>query len=441
MENGKILAIVIAAVVVLGVGVAGFFLLGEPTAEEIGQQMEQRFAEIDDYQGTMTANSVRVADRPEPMTQDEMERQARIAAEEGPMTFEQALENIQQNQPEGGTVVVYDRTNTAEVQYLSPDRHRYDYDEDPNGIVSNTGAVTLDGDKAYFHRPDRPPTEQDRSLVSVTTVGIPFDEYVPTITEDYEIEINETLTDEETYVLNLTAKEDTNVDLELDRLRVDRDDMLPVSAYRRAEQTDEFGSPTGDYTEQRIEYDYEYNVGVDEEAFNVDVVEVDRPEPAETNESDYPEYEPVVEDNDTAFEQRAFEERTVERYDSIEEAEEEAGFEVSEPSNMPEGQFEIARITVRTHDNISAIDTTYQGNESAFMVRYGEEGFPTFASDVPESAPATVEEVEIGERTGELLTIDAMSIVTVGCADLTLEASSPVVSEDELLRVVESVGC
>jgi len=436
MVDRKTVAVAVVAVVVVGAGIAGFFLLGETTGEDVGEQMEERFAEIEDYEGTMTANSVRVAQQPEPMTEQEMERQARIAAEEGPMSYEEALESIRESQPEGGTVVVYNQTNTAQVRYMAPDKLRYDYEEDPGAIVSNTGAVTLERDRAYFHRADGPPTEQDRSVVSVTTIGIPLDDYVPTITEDYEIEIDENETDGETYVLNLTAKEDANVNLEIDLLWVDREEMVPVRAYRRAEQRDEFGAPTGDYTEQTIEYDYEYNVGVDESAFEVNVVEVDRPEPAETNESGTAEYEPVVGEENTT----AFEERTIERFDNIEDAEEAAGFEISEPTYMPSEDFELSRVTVRTEDGVSAIDPTYRNESTRFLMRYSED-FRTFASDIPEDAPATTEEVEVGDTTGELLTLPGLSILTVECGNQTAEATSPDVPSDELIQVVESVDC
>lgn len=435
MENSKLLLAAVLAVAVVGAAVAGFFLLGETTGEDIAEQVEDSYAEIDDYEGVMVANSVRMAEGRTPMSEDEMERQARIASEEGPMSYEEALENIRENQPDGGMSEVFDITNTAEVRFTKPDRYRYDFEEDPRAVVRNTHAVVTEGDRAIFHRVDDTPTERDLSQASVTTVGFRFSDYLPTLSDDYEVSINESMTDGGVYVLDLSVRDDADVDLPLDRLHVDRDSMLPVKAYRLAEQTDEFGAPTGDFTEQTVEYDYEYDVGVDDSAFDVDVVEVDRPEP-EPSEPQEPEAETVAEDD-----QAAFDERTIDRYDSIEDAEERAGFEISEPEYLPEGHG-LLSVAVRTEDDDVAIDPAYQNETSGFLMRYAD-GFDTFASDIPPQAPFSVEEVEIGDRTGELRQSDdiPVTIVTVDCGDLTVEASSPEVSGDELVQVAESVDC
>ncbi len=428
-------AVALAAIALTAAAGAGYYFLAPPSAEDVGQEMGDRYLEVEDYEGMMEVNAVMTAQEREPPSEEEMQRQAEIAAEEGPLTYEEALENIREQAPEGGEEEAFNRTTVAEVRYLAPDRYRYDYLE---GDV-DAAAVTVDGEELYFHREGSEPEARDPAVVGFSTLGIPLSDWLPTFTDDYHVEFNESLTDEDRYVLDVEVRDDADVELDLDRVHVDRDDLVPTKVYRRSEQRDSFGAPTGDVLEQRVWYDFDYDVDVSGEAFDVDVVVVEAPEPVRGDEA---------EEEDAASDTEGEEDvdRGFSIVDDYEAAEEIAGFEVSPPEYLPD-DYELVQVMVRTENGVSSIDPTYSTGEEdsaqRFAMRFTVE-FERFADDVPDDAPmVSVEEVEVGDRTAELRRTDGMPVLVMSmdCGELSVEVSSANIDEEEMKSVLASVDC
>ncbi len=435
--KAKLIAVVV--VVALVAAVASFFVFfDEPTGDEIGERMEGSYAEVDDYEGTMSVQYTQVTDRGELVDDEELRQQAEALAAESDMTVEEAEETIVENLPDEGMVETGNYTTVAEVSFTKPDRYRYDYVETP---PRNPMEVTTTEDNvAMMHLQGYEPYEVHVSDADAGVVGIRMVDYVPTITDDYGIEVNETETTDETYVLDLTPV--AEFDGALDRVEVDRETYLPV----RVERTQESGRSL---IETTVEYDYEYDVGVSDGVFDVDTESIAEQEPPfeAPGEEEHHHAAEVLEDVEEPDAPDRF------TFDTVEEAEEQFGFDIPD-NEIPELDYDRTAVRGRTVHNNSSVTMTYSGDQGNLMVYHTIDRGSRFGSWHGDDHEAfTLEEVEIGDRMGELHYYEvgdeleevdvevSRRVVRFNCDEMLIEVYSGSLSNDELMEAADEIRC
>jgi outer membrane lipoprotein-sorting protein len=441
MDTKKTVAGVV--LIVLVVAAVGFFLfMGEPTGTDIGERMEESYASVEDYEGEMTVGVRRTTEREQVVNETAVRRQAEaLAAENGSLTVEEAEERIRDSLPESGEVVTFNHTTVAEVSFAKPDRYRYDYVRQPPD--PSVGAVTTNGTVATVYRrgfggDERPLGQGDEPLV-----GIRLGDYVPTITEDYEIEINETATNETVYVLDLTPVAD--FDGALDRVYVSRENALPV----RVERTEESVSST---TRTVVGYDYEYDVGVDGSVFDIDAEEVDYPEVENDTEENLTRVQRIRQNVSERIQEEGiggYENVTREEYDfdNVSAGEDWLGRDVPTVEEGFSG-YSVASVRGTTIDGNASLTVTYRNSSNVFNVHYTAERDSRFASwpDEDENEIFEQEEVTVGDRTGELHYYElesgyGRSVVSYDCDGLLVEVYTSNLPNDALVSAANAVGC
>jgi len=444
MDSKKLVAAV-ALVVLVGAAVAFFVFFGGTAGADIGESVEESYAEVGDYEGAMTVSITRTSDREQVVNNTAIRQQAQaLAAENGSLTTEEAEQRIRDSLPESGNVETFNHTTVADISFAKPDRYRYDYVEQPPD--PRIGAVTTEGVTATVYREGFDPEERELTDGDEPLIGVRLGDFAPTVTEDYEISLNETATDDETYALDLSPV--AEFDGALDRLVVDRETNLPV----RVERTEESQDST---TRTVVEYDYEYDVGVDESVFDVD---------AETVE--YPEVENETEDENMSRVQRirqnvserireeglgGYENVTREEFEfeDTEEGEDWLGRDVPRLDTDAEGVagFNVVSARGTTIDNNSSMTVTYRNSSNIFNVHYTAERESRFASwPGEENEIFEIEEVEVGNRTGTLHYYDlesdyGRSYVGYECNGLLVEVYTDNLSNDALVSAANALGC
>jgi outer membrane lipoprotein-sorting protein len=433
----------VALVALVGAAIAFFLFFGGPTATDIGEGMEESYADIEDYEGTMTVTVVQTTDREQVVNDTAIRRQARaLAAENSSLSAEEAERRIRDSIPESGEVETFNHTTVANVSFAKPDRYRYDYVEQPPD--PRIGAVTTNNTVATVYRRGFEPEQRPLGQGDETLVGIRLGDYVPTVTDDYDIALNETAATDDAYVLDLTPV--TDFEGALDRVYVDRETNLPVRAERTVEET-------GSTTRTVVEYDYEYGVGVDGSVFDVDPETVD-----------YPEVENVTEDgnisrvqrirqniSETARERGLWEVENVTReefdFDTVEEGEDWLGRDVPALEADFEG-FDVFDVRGTTVDNNSSLTVAYRNSSNVFFAYYTAERGSRFASwpSEDENEIFEQEEVSVGDRTGELHYYEiesgyGRSVVGYDCDGLLVEIYTDNLPNDALVSAANAVGC
>jgi outer membrane lipoprotein-sorting protein len=439
MDTKRLVALVVL-VVLVGAAVAFFLFFGEPTATDIGESMEESYAEVEDYEGEMTVTVTQTRERSQVVNDTAISQQAQaLAAENGSLTVEEAEQRIRDSLPEEGPVEILNHTTVAEVTFAKPDSYRYEYVQQPPG--GGIGAVTTEGSVATVYRRGYEPEERQLGSGDELLVGLRMGDYVPTVTEDYEIELNRTT--EEAHVLDLTPV--TEFEGALDRVYVDRDTNLPV----RVERVDE----SADGTETTVvEYDYEYGVGVDESVFEVEADEVDYPEDEGpvVNASEAPAQQARRNISQRAREQGLWEVENVTResydFETLEEGEDWLNRSVPR-ADMP--SYEVASVRGNTVNNNSSLTVTYRNDTAVFNVYVTAERESRFA-DWPgeENDIFTVEERQVAGQTAELhyYRIESgygRSVVKYDCDGLRVEVYTDTdsLSHEGVVTVAENVGC
>jgi outer membrane lipoprotein-sorting protein len=442
MEKKRIVALV-ALVVLVAAGIAFFALSGEPTAADIGQNMEESYDEVNDYEGEMTVQVRQTRERDQVVNDTAIRRQAQaLAAENESLTVEQAEERIRGSLPEEGRVEILNHTTVAEVTFSKPDRYRYEYVQQPPG--GGIGAVVTEGNLATIYREGYEPEERELGSGDEPLVGLRMGDYVPTITDDYELSVNRST--EDTYVLDLTPV--TEFEGALDRVHVDRETNLPV----RVERSEESAGST---THTVVEYDYEYDVGVDESAFEVNADGIDYPENEGdlVNASEAPAQQIRENISETAREQGLWEVENVTResfeFDTIEEGEDWLGTSVPRADLESLSGYEVVSVRGNTVNNNSSLTVTYRNNTATFSVYVTPERESRFA-DWPgeENEIFTVEQRQVAGKTAELhyYRIEGgygRSVVKYDCDGLRVEvyADTDSLSHEGVLDAAENVGC
>lgn len=439
MDTKRLVAVVVL-IALVGAAVAFFLFFGEPTATDIGERMEESYADIGDYEGEMTVTVTRTSERSRVVNDTAISRQAQaLAAENGSLTVEEAEQRIRDSLPDEGPVEVLNHTTVADVTFAKPDRYRYEYAQQPPG--GGIGAVTTDGTVATVYRRGYEPEQRQLGPGDELLVGLRMGDYVPTVTEDYEIEINRTT--EETYVLDLTPV--TDFEGALDRVYVDRGTNLPVRVERLEESTD--GTET-----TVVEYDYEYDVGVEESVFDVNPERVEYPEDEGpvVNASQAPAQRARRNISQRAREQGLWEVENVTResydFETIEEGED--WLNRSVPRADMSG-YEVASVRGNTVNDNSSLTVTYRNDTAVFSVYATAERESRFA-DWPgeENDIFTVEQREVAGRTAELhyYRIEGgygRTVVKYDCDGLRVEVYTDTdsLSHEGVVNVAGNVGC
>ena len=439
MDTKKAVAAVVLVVLVIA-AVAFFLFFGEPTGTDVAERMEASYADIDDYRGTMTVSIVQTTEREQVVNDTAVQQQAQaLAAENATLSVEEAERRIRDSLPESGDVEVFNHTTVADVDFAKPDRYRYDYVQQPPD--PRVGAVTTNGTVATVYRRGFDPEQRRLGQGDEPLVGVRLGDYVPTITDDYEITVNDTATTEQVYVLDLTPVAD--FDGALDRLYVDRETNLPVRAERTVEET-------GSTTRTVVEYDYEYDVGVDGSVFDIDAEEIDYPETENGTEDDNLSRVQRMRQNisETAREQGLWEVENVTResydFETVDEGAEWLGESV--PRADLDG-YTVASVRGNTVDNNSSLTVTYRNASNTFSVYYTAERESRFASwPGEENDIFEIEEVTVDGRTAELHYYEiesgfGRSVVGYECDDLLVEVYTDNLPNDALVSAANAVGC
>lgn len=433
----------VALVALVGAAVAFFLFFGEPTATDIGEGMEESYADVEDYEGTMTVTVVQTTEREQVVNGTAVRRQAEaLAARNSSLTVEEAEQRIRDSLPESGEVETFNHTTVADVSFAKPDRYRYDYVEQPPD--PRVGAVTTNGTAATVYRRGYEPEQRPLGQGDEILVGFRLGDYVPTVTDDYDIALNETASTDEAYVLDLTPV--TGFDGALDRLHVDRGTNLPVRAERTVEET-------GSTTRTVVEYGYEYGVGVDASVFDIDPEQVEYPEVENRTEDVNMSRVQRMRQNisETARERGLWEVENVTReesdFETVEEGEDWLGRELPSLEADFEG-FGVFDVRGTTVDNNSSLTVAYRNASNVFFVYYTAERESRFASWPAEDENEIFEqeEVGVGDRTGELHYYEiesgfGRSVVSYDCDGLLVEVYTDSLSNDALVSAADALGC
>ncbi|MFW5983688.1 MAG: LolA family protein [Halobacteria archaeon] len=442
MDTKKAVAAVVL-VVLVGAAVAFFLFFSEPAGTDIGERMEESYSEIDDYEGTMNVNVVQTTDREQVENETAIRQQAEaLAAENESLSVEEAEQRIRDSLPESGEVETVNQTTVANVSFAKPDRYRYDYVQQPPD--PRIGAVTTNNTFATVYRRGYEPEQRRLGQGDEPVVGIRFGDFVPTVTDDYEIALNETETDNEAYVLDLTPV--SEFEGALDRIVVDRETSLPL----RVERTTSDSDTT---TRTVVEYDYAYDVGVDDSVFEVDADSVDYPEVENDTEDDNVSRVQRMRQNisETAREEGRWEVENVSResfdFDTVDEGEDWLNETVPRADLDALDGYEVDFVRGNTVDNNSSLTVTYRNSSNTFSVYYTSERESRFA-DWPgeENDIFEIEEVEVGDRSATLHYYDiesgfGRSYVGYECDDLLVEVYTDNLPNDALVSAANSVGC
>jgi len=442
MDTQKLVAVVVLVVLVIA-AVAFFVFSGEPTGEDVGERMEESYANVEDYEGTMTVSQVRTGERGQVVNDTAVERQAQaLAAENASLSVDEAEQQIRDSLPDSGEVEVFNHTTVADVTFAKPDRYRYDYVEQPPD--PRIGVVTTNSSVATVYREGFDPERRPLGQGDETVVGIRLGDFVPSITDDYEVILNRTATTDDVYALDLTPV--TDFDGALDRLHVDRETNLPV----RAERTEE---EEGTTTRTVVEYDYEYGVGVDGSVFDVNPETVDYPEVENDTDGNISEVQRIRQNiSETAREEGLWEVENVTReefdFETVDEGEDWLNRTVPRADLGALPGYEVFSVRGTTVDNNSSLTVAYRNSSNTFFVYHTAERESRFASwpSEDENDIFEQEEVTVGDRTGELHYYEVesgfgRSVVKYECDDLRVEVYTDNLANDALVSAANAVGC
>ncbi|MFC4448425.1 outer membrane lipoprotein-sorting protein [Halorussus aquaticus] len=296
------------------------------------------------------------------------------------------------------------RTTKANVWInQSASEMRYEY----VAPESQNGTILVKNESAMWTYNETTNTVRKTNISSLGTQGMSqnYQQLVETVLENYNVSYRgtETVGNRSTYVLSLVPKSGSSLAniTQNYTLWIDKDSWFPVKRH----MVSSFGNQTYETTTTYSNLTLDANV-------SDDTFEFRPPEDAEVVETEMPD---------------------TQKYDTVDVAETDVSFDVTEPREVPE-DYELGNVTVTAANNYTVVSLSYQNDTDHLYVRQSNR------TDASRATNDDAENVTIDGREGTYAEYSSTGIVRWTCGDESYSVSGSL-PKSELLAVAESIDC